>query len=280
MEVVAGVQINYLLWVTSLEEAEKGATSRILEDLQPFFNEIGLPYQIYEPMNTSDFIGILLASEAASRNGLRPIIHFDMHGTEDQGVRIVKSNEFVRWQILIERLRAINIKSSNNLCVIAPVCFSFAAVLPLADILQPSPFNTLIAPDGTITSGFVESNMVTFYRELFSTLNLTGCYNRHLSSRMRIFESLRVFVMVMHRYIAYNCSGKAVRMRRERLLREALNSSGASNTRYQRAQFRKSIKKMIAPTQDLLDQYAKSFLIDTRFNLKMSEFLRIAKEKK
>lgn len=51
--------------------------------------------------------------------GLKPIIHFDMHGNKHLGLESNPTREYTSWSELVVWLRKINIRAKNNLCVIA-----------------------------------------------------------------------------------------------------------------------------------------------------------------
>ena len=118
MRFATQVHVNSLFWVSSLSEAEAGVTRRILEDLTPFFDRIGLPYQCLCPLTARSFTEFLGALARQTSQGSRPILHLDLHGSVNGGIRISASGETVSWPHLLEMLRTINIASGNNLCVI------------------------------------------------------------------------------------------------------------------------------------------------------------------
>ena len=52
---------------------------------------IQLPLQVYQPGNVALFFDALDKIEVAARAGMRPMIHFDMHGSISKGLRRTRS---------------------------------------------------------------------------------------------------------------------------------------------------------------------------------------------
>ena len=120
--------VNSLYWITSLEPDKQGTTRRVIEDLEPFFARIGLPFNISEPQTAAELLKILHQIALAAKMGAKPIIHLDTHGLEDKGIFIAASKEFVAWADLYELLRAINITTGNNLCIVSAACYSMRLI--------------------------------------------------------------------------------------------------------------------------------------------------------
>jgi hypothetical protein len=62
-----------------------------------------------------------------AQRGAKPILHLDMHGSKD-GLAIADTHETAPWTLVVPRLRAINIATRGNLCVVAGVCFALHAI--------------------------------------------------------------------------------------------------------------------------------------------------------
>src|ERR1035437_3379246 len=123
--------VNSIFWITSLRPNERGTTQRVHDDLLPYLNSIGLPLQEFNPQSASELLAMLDALARAATSGTRPIIHFDTHGNATHGIWGAASGEFVSWIHLIDKMRAINIATQNNLCVVSAACFSLNAIRPL-----------------------------------------------------------------------------------------------------------------------------------------------------
>ena len=120
--------VNSLFWITSLRSTEHGVTRRVQEDLLPYLDSIGLHHHTFEPQTATELLAILSDIARHANVGLRPILHFDTHGDLAQGIRLAAAGEFIPWSVLIAHLRAINVTTGNNLCVVSGACFSMNAV--------------------------------------------------------------------------------------------------------------------------------------------------------
>ncbi len=115
-------------------------------------------------------------------SGLRPILHFDMHGDLTQGIKVAASGEFVSWPRLVDSLRAINVATENNLCVVSGACFSMNVVWEVT-LSKPCPFFILIAPGEEVSSGFLEDKTREFYKSVFDDLEIVAAHEAHFAPR-------------------------------------------------------------------------------------------------
>jgi hypothetical protein len=267
--------VNSIFWITSLHPKERGTTQRVHDDLLPYLNSIGLPFQAFNPQSAAELLATLDAIAGAASSGTKPIVHFDTHGNAKHGIYVAASGEFVSWVQLIERLRAINIATQNNLCVVSAACFSLHAIQPLK-ITQPCPFLMLIAPEREVTFGFIEDKTFGFYRDLFAGSNITTAFERHLAPALKIFHSERMLAISLTRYIRSSCIGKDGDRRREDLLTKAL-SGGIPNNRHNKRMIRKAAKVMTKPTQRLIDEYASTFLIGRKVEYTINDLEALAR---
>jgi hypothetical protein len=118
-----------------------------------------------------------IAEEAKA--GAKPIIHIDTHGSDKGGIFIEETKEYVPWTLLYRKLQAINVHTSDNLCVVSAACFSYI-VLREIDVVSATPFYLLVAPPREVTFGFVEDNIVKFYRQTFDTLQIVDAFKHYL----------------------------------------------------------------------------------------------------
>jgi len=267
--------VNSIFWITSLRPNERGTTQRVHDDLLPYLNSIGLPLQEFNPQSASELLAMLDAIARAATSGTRPIIHFDTHGNATHGIWIAASGEFVSWIHLIDKMRAINIATQNNLCVVSAACFSLNAIRPLK-ITQPCPFLMLIAPEQEVSFGFIEDSTFGFYQDLFAGSDITTAFENNLVPALKIFHSERMLAISLTRYIRDSCIGKGGDRRRKDLLTKAL-SGGIPNNRHNKRMIRKAAKAMTKPTQRLIDGYAATFLIGRKVEYTISDLEALAR---
>jgi hypothetical protein len=262
-EFQSGFQLNSLVWVGSLRPEDGGTTDRILEDIEPMLDRIGLRFFRVEPTSAEHFKEILGGLADAAQHGMRPVLHLDMHGSKEEGIQIAATGEYVPWRTVFDHLRPVNIQTRNNFCVVATVCFGFNVILPPAvsfDVKEACPFYMLIAPPEEVTCAFLEDRIGKFYQEVFAGGSFIGPYKEHLADKMELFHAERTLLSILAIYVRDSCRGSGGDARRETVL-SGLFERGVANNRATRRFFRKSIKSALQPTQTLIDNCVDTFLL-------------------
>jgi len=259
MKFSGSLNYNSIFWISSLNSEECGPTRRILEDLTVQCKMAELPLQIYSVESASLLLDVLATIEEAAIEGLQPLIHFDMHGSKDQGLRVAASNENVDWDTVVKHLRAINIATKNNLCVVSGVCFGFQAIREVT-MSEACPFYMLIAPENEINVGFLEDHIGSFYTEMISSNDIMNSYEIHLAKKIRVFHCEKVLASALANYVRSSCRGKGKNERKEFLITELLNQ-GIEKTPENLRNIRSQVKSGINPTKELVDCYTDRFLI-------------------
>jgi hypothetical protein len=270
----SGLTVNSLIWISSLEPNERGTTDRVHDDLQPYFVSIGLPFHSVEPKSTSELLAALDAITKRAKDGLRPMIHFDTHGSKRDGLYIAASHEFVSWQRLVDRLRPINVATGNNLCVVSAACFGLHAITAIS-IGSPAPFFALIAPENTVSFGFVERRTVPFYEAVFRGLNVVSAHEQNLAPDFKLFLCEKMLLVGLTKYVRNYCMGKGREKRIEELLTQAV-AVGLPNTPENRQLARRTAKKHIRPDQALIDRYVQTFLVGKKIDVTINEIVDLA----
>jgi hypothetical protein len=262
-----GFKTNSVFWLRSLSEKDQGPTRRVLEDLEPFLKGIGLPLHLIDVYTTADLYYLL---DQLALAPIKPILQLDMHG-EKQGLTLARSGELAPWSEVVPRLRNINLATQGNLCVVAGVCYAYYALTEIS-ISNASPVKFLIAPDREIGVGILEDGLVSFYKALFSGLDISEAQSRYLADPMKLFHAEKFFVIALCKYIRESCKGKGGAARREHLLTEILLNGRPRNTETLR-ELREPIREGIKPSQQMVDRYAKMFLIGRPCPFSIDELL-------
>jgi hypothetical protein len=59
--------------------------------LEQYCSSIDLPFELHGPKNIDELRAILESVRAAATAGVGPILHFDLHGSKKEGLRIADS---------------------------------------------------------------------------------------------------------------------------------------------------------------------------------------------
>lgn len=266
--------INALVWFSALRSGEEGVTRRVIEDVEPFFRTRNLRFQRYDITSKHAFKDALgEVHKAVTSDGLRPMIHIDMHGSANNGLEISAERTNLSWEQFIQWLRPINKAMENNLCIISGACFGLHAIKPLK-IDQSAPFYILIAPDAEVTFGYLEDHLAPFYKEVLESGDLTLAFEQNFASKMKAFFCEKFLMISLMRYIRNHCRGRGLRIRQERLLTEVMRG-GIANTRPNRRKMRKRLKAGLKPDQAMLERYVASFMLGKPCNFTMGDLLKM-----
>ena len=134
----------------------------------------------------------------------------------------------------------------------------------------------MLAPQKTVSFGFVEQATVAFYQDVFEGLNILGAYEKHLKPGLSVFHSEKMLAIVLARYFKFKCMGQGCRERREGLLTQAI-ASGVPNNRRSRRMVRSTAKAMTRPTPEIVNRYAHTFLIGKRIPFGFVELMKLIK---
>ena len=258
LEIQSGLVFNSIFWLTSPRPDEVHMVETMMDDVSVICKTKGIPFQSYVVPTGDQLIRSLAEIENAARDGCRPLIYLDMHGSPTDGVEIAAANEMVPWDQVVDALRAINRQTGNNLLVMAAVCFGLYAIKETI-ITDHTPFYMLIAPEERVTFGDLMDQTFPFFQNLTTHWDVVKAAKEELSPKMKTFHCMRVFTVAMAKYILRSCKGKGVQERRENLLTEVLKS-GYPDTPDGLRILRQAIKDGIKPSQATLDKYAATFL--------------------
>lgn len=225
-EVADGFQVNTVVWLSSLPDAERGPSRRMSEDLSALASRHGYVFE-ESPVRTRD--GLLEAlAEAAGRAGgagLRPFFHFDCHGSAEQGLLLAPNGDRVAWSGLADGLRAVNVAARNDVCRLFGACCGFH--LSTAPVLsRPAPYFLTIAPEREVTVGVLERRTAPFYARFFETGDVTRASRGILHPDLSVLMCTAVFAEALATYLADHARGRAGRELRERLAALLLRRRG------------------------------------------------------
>ena len=251
-------EVNRLVWITSLRPQETGTTKRVLEDLVPMMEKQEIHVDQFEPESANALLEYISMLTLHAKQGFRPIIHLDLHGSQQSGFIIANSNETVPWSQIVGKLRYLNEATQNNLIVVSFACFSIDLLAEI-DFQGPSPFSCLIAPEKEVTAGFIEDNTVRFYEMLFKTNNINSSFRAHLSQHLRQINSEGLLIAVLVRYFSDKCTGKELQKRTDALITQARQHNILAAYESPRL-LRREIKKFLKPNTETFKRYASQFL--------------------
>jgi hypothetical protein len=271
------IQINRIVWIRSLPECEHGPSNRMVEDLMALEPTGGIQVELFSPQTVEECLSLIEEMSLRAREGLRPLIHFDCHGSE-YGLAL-ENGETLDWDTLAAALRTLNVETRNNLICVLAACFglNFGKVLSLS---KPTPWYIMIAPEEQILIGDLEQKTRPFYESLLTTGSITRAFQTKLEPQMQMFNCQVLFAKGIAVYVKNHASGKALQERREKLLTQVMASRRASSRPIPLRVARSLVKTGLKPGQKVIDHFAPRFLIGRRPAVDYKDIQRIVSKTK
>lgn len=276
LHVIDRVEVNTVIWLRSLPEAELGPSRRMTEELEALAQQGGCLFEQIVVGDRREMLDALASIADRCARGLRPVLHFDCHGTRDKGLLLAPSGESLGWSKLAEALRTVNVAARNHVCCVFGVCFGLHLSLSLR-LSEPTPYFLTIAPEREVAVGFLEERFPQFYAALFEGGHIDKAYRAHLAPELTCFNCKEIMAKSLAIYIARHATGVPGRERRERIMSQSFNQRGIPMpTPHDLRVTREAIKQRLALTQAQIDAYSQTFLIGRAPGFGLAEVERLA----
>lgn len=154
----------------------------------------------------ADLFSALVEIRELCREGVKPIIHIEAHGSPEVGIVLGDNEEPVTWHELGECFTEINKITKNNLGVVMAACYGLYAITPV-EITKPAPFYFLIGSDHLVEGGVIDESMKKFYRVLFNSNSLTAAM-KQVEDRFKQFHVERLVYVAVGKFIKQSATGK------------------------------------------------------------------------
>jgi len=207
--------------------------------------------------SSSEFFEVLEQINEQTKEGLRPILHFEAHGDKDLGLQIAVTGENISWSSLLIMPQKINKNTKNNLGVVMAACFGLNAIKPL-QILQPCPFYFLIGADEPVEAGYIDEVMKLFYLELNQKKSLDCAMNK-IDPQFEQFHVEKFFLVTFAKYMKNYCMGAGAKQRVENLLTGVVEK-GIVHNRVTLRIMRKNAKIFLRSPKRAFNEYSSRFL--------------------
>jgi hypothetical protein len=252
-----GFSSNALIVVESLCADESKTGKYLHDDLHAFLHEKRLKPFFEQVSSAAEFRSLMAKlTIGAQQHGLAPILHLEVHGSEDRkGLIFQPSADFLGWPEFADLARQLNEATHNNLMVTMGVCHGFHAVLALK-IAKPAPFCELVGTQETVMNVALRKAFGPFYRRLLENNDLSEA-RKELPKGFLVFSCEELFVKSIIRYFRESATGKGRLERIERLVTQARLRAPQMELR----KMRRLLKKNIRPSPDVFERYRRVFLL-------------------
>jgi hypothetical protein len=230
------VNFSRIVIIQSLLSNDESTGTKLHEDLETLnaFHDLGLEIDLINVHKSHELIEALNNIACRAReDGLNPLIHLEIHGSDDATGLVLSSEDYVSWKDIKDPLTEINIACKLNLIVILAVCYG----AHLMQIIQPTdraPCWGLIGPSEKIESGLILKSFYEFYRTLIETgsgykaIKALAKVNEQsrLNSKYNFTNAEYFFKTVYLRYKEEECSPDAIARRARRMYRKLKKEQG------------------------------------------------------
>lgn len=137
-------------------------------------NERAPPIDYYSVQSVEQFGELIrMLTTEARTYGEQYILHIETHGFEDATGIVFANNSYILWEDLGPLLSSLNRETQFNLLVCVAACFG-AHFLGQLNATSPAPCCAIIGPTEITDGPELLGRFRGFYRQLFSTLDLTA----------------------------------------------------------------------------------------------------------
>ncbi len=270
------VAISSVEWIRSLSEEECSSADSVADDLELYLKNKNISFYLHDIKTSKGLSEALNQILARAKCGDRPIIHFDSHGKENDGIQIAATGQLVPWDEIDIALGRINVETKNNLCVVSFACYSFDLIRPIS-ITEPTPFYLLLAPEKKLTNGDIADHTMPFYRHIFEDKDILEAYKENFETWMRMMHSEQLLFMSLAGYIRAFCMGKGREQRIEDLI-TAANTNGKLSNRHGLRAARRIARGATKPTALDFNKYVNRFLMGRPVSYTRDDVIRYAKD--
>lgn len=215
------ILFNRIYIIESLRSDDRKTGTELYNDLLRWKN---VDYPDFEavletPTTRAEFISLFDSIfDDCVHNGISPIIHFEIHGADDQSGLVLASGEFISWDTLSEKLRPINHALKNGLFITMGVCHG-CYFMEKENVEKPAVFQGIIASFDKLYEFDIYIQFYAFYEELFSSFDVNSAYqklieaNPDASVNYACYSAELIFAMVQTDYDEKKCTEEAFKQR-------------------------------------------------------------------
>jgi len=268
--------------IQSLFSGDEFTGTKLHEDLETLnsFHDLGLEVDLINIERKDELFGALKGIREKTKDGSYPLLHLEIHGSNDTSGLILSSRDYVGWSELKGPLTEINIACRLNLIVILAVCYG----AHLMQIIQPvdrAPCWGLIGPTEEIKCGLILKSFYEFYKVLIETGSGAEAFkilaklrdNEGFKGAYRFSNAEYFFKTVYLRYKEEECSPSSISKRAKRMYRKMKKEKG--NSLRSVGQIKRDLRRT---QEEYFYKYSENFFMcdlfeenKSRFNVKYKE---------
>lgn len=254
-------EFNYIYVIESLDtnEGDTLTGKNLLEKLKPYADQVkALSTGLITVESAAQFWDAMDYICQKAAEGERPVIHFEIHGTDEKDGLYIKNGEVIKWPEVLSRISDINYASGCNLLTSFAVCYG-QYLAQFINAGKRMPFCISLGSFEELYEDDLEVRFFAFYQELLTSFNIDQAYQALLAadpdmpSNYSLIKSDVLFANVMKDYLDTQCSRTALRLRAE----DEMNSNPDKFGHFTKEQRRQFIKDFRRCEREHHEQYYK-----------------------
>lgn len=254
-------EFNYIYVIESLDtnEGDTLTGKNLLEKLKPYADQVkALSTGLITVESAAQFWDAMDYICQKAAEGERPVIHYEIHGTDEKDGLYIKNGEVIKWPEVLSRISDINYASGCNLLTSFAVCYG-QYLAQFINAGKRMPFCISLGSFEELYEDDLEVRFFAFYQELLTSFNIDQAYQALLAadpdmpSNYSLIKSDVLFANVMKDYLDTQCSRTALRLRAE----DEMNSNPDKFGHFTKEQRRQFIKDFRRCEREHHEQYYK-----------------------
>ncbi len=219
------LDFNKIYVIESLEAPETFTGTNLYDNVLQHFNTkyADKDAELINVNTKDELIAAFEKIENECKNGIKPIIHLEIHGLDDR-TGLALNRGYIEWEELYGQLSKINAASNWHLYLTMAVCFGNYAMKLIRPNL-PAPFAGILGSFDALSIYGLEISYDAFYQELLNSLDLDAAIialqtaNPSLEE-YKLIKAEQTFKNVMQKYFDTQFSHSVVTSRFNKSTRE------------------------------------------------------------
>lgn len=255
---MAQIHFNRIYVIESLQDGETLTGTDLHKDLLQYQSIMHPDFQsvLFAPKNKTEWYQLFDQIKLdCRRNGISPILHFEVHGSMAHDGLVLNSGDLITWENLYQNLVPINIAIKNELFVTMAVCHGLFS-MSSSFINRTAAFRGIIGSFEEIKTQDLVIRYFAFYEELFRSFDLNEAYqklqesNPTLPSSYKCYSAEEIFALTYTEYLKNDCS-------EENLLKRAKSISSELSSLRTRRERRRWERDFIKKENKMREVYFK-----------------------
>ena len=203
-------EFNYIYVIESLDtnEGDTLTGKNLLENLKPYADQAkALSTGLITVESAAQFWDAMDYICQKAAEGERPVIHFEIHGTDEKDGLYIKNGDVIEWPEVLYRISDINYASGCNLMVSFAVCYG-QYLAQFINATKKMPFCISLGSFEELYEDDLEVRFFAFYKELLASFNIDKAYKALLLTMSQVKDKMKEISILWNQVYEKSISSK------------------------------------------------------------------------